>query len=114
MARLLIGEVLLATRIGDVLGKLPVAIMPGNPSLSHQLTEGQPFHLCKLGSLAQRQGALCIERQGKLRPQPLGNLPFGNAEALEHGVRDMQRHPHDHTIPLCARQRQGTVFYNAG
>ena len=29
---------------------------------------------------------LGIERDGELRPEPLGKLPFGNAEALESGI----------------------------
>jgi hypothetical protein len=45
MARFEIGEVLLTTSIGDVLRQLSGAIVPCNPSLSHQLAEGHSIHL---------------------------------------------------------------------
>jgi hypothetical protein len=94
IARFEIGEVLLATSIGLVLRQLRVAVVPCHPSLLHQLAEEHSIHLREFGGLAERKRSLRIKRDGEFGPEPLGNLPLGNAEALEHRVRDIQGHPH--------------------
>jgi hypothetical protein len=68
--------------------------MPCNPSLSHHLAERHSIQLRKFGGFAERKRSLRIERDGKFGPESLRNLPFGNAETLEHRVRDIQAHPH--------------------
>ena len=104
-ARFEIGEVLLATSIGDVLRQLRVAVVPGNPSLSHHLAEGHSIHLREFGGFAERKRSLSIERDGQFGAESLLNLPFGNEESLEHRVRDNQAHPHAPTIPRSDGQK---------
>ena len=108
IARFEIGEVLLATSIGDVLGQLRVAVVPGNPSLSHRLAEKHSTHLREFSGFAKRKRSLSVEREGELGPESLRNLPLWNAEALEHRVRNIQAHPHDTTIPLCGGRSHPT------
>jgi hypothetical protein len=52
---------LLATSIGDVLRQLPVAVVPGNASLSHHLAEGHSTHLREFGGCAERKRSLSVE-----------------------------------------------------
>ena len=82
MARLQIGEVLLATSIGDVLREVCFAVVPGDATLPDQIGEGHTLHLRKFGSLPECEGALSVECDRKLNPEPLRDLPLGNAKAL--------------------------------
>jgi hypothetical protein len=100
-----LGEVLLATSIGEVLRQLGVAIVPGNASLSHHLAEVHSIHLREFCGFAERERSLCIERDGEFGPKSPRNLPLGNAEALEHRVRNVQGHPHAPTIPRFDGQK---------
>ena len=109
-ARFEIGEVILAMSIGDVLRQLGVAVMPGNASLSHHFAEVRSIHFREFGSFAERKRSLGIERDGEFDPEPLRNLPLGNAEALEHRVRDIQDHPHAPTIPRFDGQKPLVVL----
>ena len=79
MARLQIGEVLLATTIGDVLREVRVAVVPRDATLPDQIAEGHTLHLRKFGSLPECEGALSVECDRKLSPEPLRDLPLGNA-----------------------------------
>ena len=118
-ARFEIGEVLLATSIGDVLRQLRVAVVPRNASLSHHPAEVHPIHLREFGGFAERKRSLGIECDGEFGPEPPRNLLLGNAEALKHRVRNIQGHPHAPTIArldgqkplvvLAKRKRQGVV-----
>ena len=98
MARLEMGEVLLATRIGDVLRQVRVGIVTGNAALPQQLAEHHSIHLREFGRLTERERSLSIERDGELGPEPRTDLGIRNTEPLDHRVRDMQGH--DHKIPL--------------
>ena len=89
IARFEIGEVLLATSIGDVLRQLRVAVVPGDSSLSHHIAEEHSIHLREFGGFAERKRSLSIEREGEFGPESLRNLPLWNAEALEHRVRNI-------------------------
>ncbi len=119
IARFEIGEVLLATSIGDVLRQLRIAIVPGNASLSHHLAKVHSIHLREFGGFAERERSLGIERDGEFGPESSRNLPLGNAEALEHRIRNIQGHPDAPTMPrfdgqkplvvLAERERQGTA-----
>ena len=66
-ARFEIGEVLLATSTGDVLRQLRVAVMPGNPALSHHLAEGQSIHLREFGGFAEREARLGHRSRWRVR-----------------------------------------------
>ena len=110
IARFEIGEVLLATSIGDVLRQLRVAVVPCNPSLPHHLAERHSIHLREFGGFAKRKRSLSIECDGEFGPESLLNLPLGNAESLEHRVRDIQAHPHVPTIPRFGRRTPQVVI----
>ena len=53
MAKLQIGEVLLATCIGDVLREFRVAIVPGDAPVPDQFTKRHALHLRKFGGLPE-------------------------------------------------------------
>jgi len=91
IARFEIGDVLLITSIRGFLRQLRVAIVPWNSPLCHDLAEEHSIHLREFGGFTERKRSLSIERDGEFGPEPLRNLPFGNAEALEHRVQDVQR-----------------------
>jgi hypothetical protein len=76
-ARFEIGEVLLATSIGDVLRQLGVAVVPGNASLSHHLAEVYSIHLREFGGFAERERSLCTERDGEFGPESPAISPSG-------------------------------------
>jgi len=54
IARFEIGEVLLATSIGNVLRQLRLAVVPGDASLPHHFAESHSIHLGEFGGLTQR------------------------------------------------------------
>lgn len=98
-ARFETGDVLLTTRIREVLRQVFVAVVPRNASLRDQFAEKNPGYFREFRRLAERKGALRIERDPQLRPQPRRDLRFGQTEALDDRVRDPQRDTHDLTVP---------------
>jgi hypothetical protein len=54
IARLEIGEVLLATSIGNVLRQLRLAVVPGDAPLPHHFAEGHSIHLGEFGGPTPR------------------------------------------------------------
>ena len=88
------------TTIGDVLREIRVAVVPGDATLPDQIAEGHTVHLRKFGSLPECEGALSVECDRKLSPEPLPDLPLGNAKALKHRIRDIQHQSHTLTTPL--------------
>jgi hypothetical protein len=105
IARFEIGEVLLATSIGDVLRQLGVAIVPRNSSLPQRLAQSRSAHLREFGRLAERERSLYIKRDCQFDPEPLGNFSLGNAEAFDHRIRDIQGYPHASTIPRLSDRK---------
>jgi hypothetical protein len=79
IARFEIGEVLLATSIGNVLRQLRLAVVPGDASLPHHFAEGHSIHLGEFGGLTERQRSLGIQRDSELSPEALRDFRFGNA-----------------------------------
>ena len=84
--------------------QLGVAIVPGNASLSHHLAEVHSIHLREFGGFAKRKRSLGVERDGEFGPESPRNPPLGNAEALEHRVRNIQG-PHAPTMPRSDGQK---------
>ena len=77
-----------------------VPVVPGDATLPDQIAEANTFHLRKFGSLPECEGTLSVECDRKLSPEPLRDLPLGNAKALQYRIRDIQHQSHTLTIPL--------------
>jgi len=105
IARFEIGEVLLATSIGDVLRQIRVAVMPCNPSLFRDLAKSHSIHLREFGRLAERERSLSVERDGKFGPEALRNFRFGNAEVLAEPSPGYSRSSPCLTIPPSTVER---------
>lgn len=98
-ARLEMGEVLLAARIGKVLRELFLRVVSSDVTLGEQVSKAPTGKLCKFIRLAEGQNSLRIEGDRKLGSQTRRDLGRWKPEALSDGLGNIKTNCHSSRLP---------------